>query len=195
MILNPCSCGCSEAHRIARRTTTDGMALALWSDGALTWPLGIRVKGSPEPRTLEGCRKALVAGWLVMGEVSLYEGAEVTDLVKAARWVADRDGKVSTMRERLHKPFSIRPDWKVIQTDRDGKATVRAWVLPRMRPEWAGLCLWDETSPGGRYTLLRRMRSGLHADQAYASTGFQFGSIQAAVAHLRDLLDHVDLAG
>jgi hypothetical protein len=80
---NPCSCGCTEAHVIARRKTFDGIAVQLWSDGAVT--CGINTYVAMAPRSAHGRRNAVKAAWLMAGEVALYDHAELRGLVLAAR--------------------------------------------------------------------------------------------------------------
>ena len=40
-----CSCGETEPHQIARKTTFDGRTICLWSDGQMTAPMGLYVAG------------------------------------------------------------------------------------------------------------------------------------------------------
>jgi|GEM_PF-3363302 hypothetical protein len=177
----------TEPNVIARRATADGKHVCLWSDGYLTWALGFFIKGAAKPRTEAGRDLATRAGWLVLGDVELYEASEITNLVKAARWTASRDGLPGTMRQRFtqitNNQPALKPHWQVIQTNRDGKPTVRAWILPRLG-QWAGLTLWDEPHHGSRYHLLRRVQG---SQNTYGSTGFAFNSIRDAVSHLKEL--------
>lgn len=97
-----CSCGEVEDHVVGRGRTADGKRVDLWSDGGLSWALGYAVRGSARPRTNEQRRLALVAGWLVLGDIELYRADQVSALVRAARWAAARDGLPATMRRRFH---------------------------------------------------------------------------------------------
>lgn len=81
--VNPCSCGCTEPHVIARRNTFDGIRVQLWSDGAVT--CGINTYVAMAPRSAYARRKAVEAGWLVAGCVDMYDHAELRGLVGAAR--------------------------------------------------------------------------------------------------------------
>lgn len=73
-----CSCGKREAHILARRTTADGCAVLLWSDGDLTTGgLALIARGLP-----------LDTAWLLMGDVCLYALDEVRTLARAARKAA-----------------------------------------------------------------------------------------------------------
>lgn len=82
-----CACGCGEkkSHEVARRRTADEKQVVLWSDGLVSGAMGFNLKGIGAPRSEFERRKALEAGWLVMGDVELYDYAEVPALVKAAR--------------------------------------------------------------------------------------------------------------
>jgi hypothetical protein len=176
----------TSAVEIARRSTADGKHVCLWSDGALTWALGYTIKGSAQPRTSAARDQALRAGWLVLGDVCLYDASEVTALIKAARWAAARDGLPGTMRRRFKATTgpALRPDWHVVQTDRSGRPTVRVWRLSRLGP-LSGLALWDEPHRGFRYHLLSRVSGSV---DTFTRTGYCFKSIHRAIDHLESLL-------
>lgn len=144
-----CSCGNPADHIIARRATADGKHVYLWSDGSLTWALGFSIRGSARPRNAAQRHRALKAGWLVLGEVCLYDANEVTRLVQAARWAADRDNLPGTMRARLSSRKQPNPEWTVLQTDRDGRPTLRVWRLNRI--QYPGTAIWHER---GRYQVM-----------------------------------------
>jgi hypothetical protein len=91
----------TEPTIIARRSTSDGKHVCLWSDGLLTWAFGFRIRGAARPRTEQDRGQAFMAAWLVLGDVELYDADEIPTLVKAARWAAARDGLPETMRERF----------------------------------------------------------------------------------------------
>ncbi len=91
----------TEPTIIARRSTSDGKHVCLWSDGLLTWAMGYFIKGAARPRTESGRNEALRAGWLVLGDVELYDAAEVPTLVRAARLTVKGDGLPGTMRTRF----------------------------------------------------------------------------------------------
>lgn len=177
-----CMCGETKDHIIARRSTADGKHVALWSTGELTWALGFLVRGSARPRTDEQRERALAAGWRVMAEVELYDADEVSALVRAARWACDHGKDRRTMLSRLNARPSIKPVWTVLEADREGKALVRVWRLPRL--SHPGLVVWDEARGAGsrgRYQVMREIgRSG-----TVAPTGFQFHSL----AKLGEYLD------
>ena len=86
--LPPCTCGepaCGPgAHTIARRQTADGITVKLWSDGAVTAGINTYViRGARSDG--HKLRAAVAAGWLVIGEVELYDHAELRALCVASR--------------------------------------------------------------------------------------------------------------
>jgi hypothetical protein len=185
-----CSCGEAADHVIARRSTADGKHVLLWSSGELTWALGYRIRGAAHPRTPEQRTKALAAGRLVAESVGFYDADEVTSLVLAARWAADRGKGRAEMISKLNERAPLRPAWTVYQADRDGKPTVRLWRLPRITHP--GLVVWDESvgSRGrGRYQLMREIgRTG-----TLEPTGSQFHSLRELQAHLDECAVRGDL--
>lgn len=90
MATNLCTCGCTEAHRIATRTTADGIFAVLWSDGMVTSALGLALRGVPmvRPRTAEAFQRALRAGWAFMGRVELFDASEIGGLYQQCRAAA-----------------------------------------------------------------------------------------------------------
>ena len=181
-----CPCGLASDHVIKRASTADGKHVLLWADGTLTWALGFAVKGVGLPRTKAQLAAALCAGWLVMGDVSLYDADEVPALVAAARWAASRGGSPGAMRARLaaqqHEAALPVPQWSVLSADRDGKATCRVWRLPRLS-SWSGYALWHER---GRYDLVRRKGSHRNDDVTYEATGFSFPRLSDALRYLSE---------
>ena len=186
MVAHWCHCGQAKAHIIARRSTADGKHVLLWNDGMLTWALGYAIRGAARPRTAEQSAAALRAGWLVLGEVELYDSGDVSDLVTAARWVAARHGTPGDLRRRyaaMTAPRGPSPTWTVISTDRDGAPTVRAWRLPRLGG-WDGLAVWHER---GVYEIVREVQRGTGT---YENTGFRataVAGVQALLLTLRSV--------
>lgn len=88
---NPCSCGCAEAHIIARRKTFEGIAVQIWSDGAVT--CGINTYVAMAPRSAFGRARAVKAGWLIASMVEMYDHAELRGLVLAARKAFEQSGQ------------------------------------------------------------------------------------------------------
>lgn len=180
---------------IARRKTADDKAVALWSDGSLTWGgVGTVIKGSANPRTAAQIEEALAAGWLVMGDVELYDADEVPRLIEVARKAARRGGLPGDVRREFAKSAPLRPQWTVIEADRDGRPLVRAWVLPRLTHP--GIAIWDEVRGSGgrgRYQVMREVTRGPapwlrggRGSGAYESTGFQFHDLEKLAQHLRE---------
>lgn len=86
-----CSCGTTKPHILARRSTFDGNHVLLWSDGGVTGALGVGLYGAPA-RERRNHANFLAGGWLALGEVELYDAAEVRKLlVTARRAVAQRN--------------------------------------------------------------------------------------------------------
>jgi hypothetical protein len=168
---------------LARRKTADGKIVALWSDGSLSWALGNVIKGSPNARTAAQVKEALAAGWLVLGEVELYDADEVSRLIAVARKAAQRGGDPGDVRKAFAEDAPLRPIWTVMEADRDGTPRVRVWKLPRL--SHPGQAVWDETRGAhgrGRYHVMREVgRSG-----TFKPTGVQFHDLRALAQYLRE---------
>ena len=78
-----CSCGCAEAHVIARRVTADGARLEVWSDGTIT-QRGIWIRGLGETRSAWALSTRVRAARLMMDDFGIYDLSEIADLVKIA---------------------------------------------------------------------------------------------------------------
>ncbi len=182
-----CTCGNETDHEIARRETADGVTVYLWSDGAVTGRMGFALRGVTlvRPKTAEAIRRERAAGWMLMGDVCLYDLDEVGALYDACRWAARRGLGVAGARERLvnSKGPRVTPHWEVYQTDRDGNPRVRVWRLPRIA--WHGLAVWDEVAPGhsrGRYLVCTVDRDGVAE-----STGMYFSNLRDLAAYLDEV--------
>lgn len=81
---NVCTCGCTEAHEVARRQTADGVTVAFWSDGCVSGIMGLNVQAWP-PRSAFATRRAIEANRIVADEVCLYDWSEVRSLIRTAR--------------------------------------------------------------------------------------------------------------
>lgn len=178
-----CHCGAPAeySHIVARRSTADGKSVLLWSHGHLTWRFGEYVRGSAHPRTATQVAAALAAGWLLLGDVELWEAEEVPTLAAAARQVAARSGLPGDLRKRmaeLLEPAGPVPHWTTYQTDRDGKPTVRVWRLPRLTHP--GIVVWHEK---GLYSVLLHHRG---SSDTFNDTGFVFSTVRELRRHLRD---------
>lgn len=179
-----CTCAHNDSHTIARRSTADGKSVLLWNDGSITWAMGYAIKGSPFPRTEKQRATARRAGGLVLGEVSLYDAAELPTLIAAARWAADRDGLPGTLRARyaaLTEPKGPRLVWTVIQADRDGRPTCRVSRLSRLG--WPGLAVWHER---GRYEVMREVPRGSGTLEATGFTARTLRELRALLPTLRE---------
>lgn len=77
-----CTCGRTDLHVIAERRTFDGIRVCGWSDGEVTFGLGIYPQGIRRRRTRVYAEQIRD---LVLEEVSLYDAAEVPALIRAAR--------------------------------------------------------------------------------------------------------------
>jgi hypothetical protein len=80
-----CSCGSAIPHKIVRRRTADDKEVSLWSDGQVTAGIGFCIRSIGVSHSDHECSLNVEAGWLVFGEIELYDGAEVARLVKCAR--------------------------------------------------------------------------------------------------------------
>lgn len=175
----------ATATKIARRSTADGKHVCLWSDGSLTWALGASIKGawfSPKPERRD---VALRAGWLVLGEVEIYDESEVSALCGAARWSAERDGMPGTMRARMHAHRrTLVPAWSAIATDRDGKVTQRSWVLPQIS-KLAGTAVFDHGHGPQRYSIWFLICG---SKDSYTPSGIAFATQAQLLDHLESQL-------
>ena len=80
----PCSCGETKPHEIARRQTADGITVVFWSDGAISGRLGLNLIARPAATRFQLAR-VLRANALVADEACLYDWSELRRLVKTAR--------------------------------------------------------------------------------------------------------------
>lgn len=183
-----CTCGDTAPHVIARRHTADGYVVCLWSDGAITGALGTRIRGVPmrRPRTPEAVALARAAGWLLLGEVVIYDLSELGPVYAAAERAARTDGLPGTLRRFLAEGRAPMLSWSVLHADRNGRPVERVARLPGLR--WPGLAVFDfcagPGSAGGRYVLMERVRG---AADTYAPTGLAFRTLTALWAHLRSI--------
>jgi hypothetical protein len=175
---------------IGRAKTYDDKVVLLHSDGTLTWALGNAIKGSPNARTAAAIEEARAAGWLVLGEVSIVNADDVSRLIAAARKVARKGGLPGDVRKELHKAAPLKPHWATLEADRNGKATLRVWVLPRL--SHPGLAVWDElrgSNGRGRYRVMQQMGRGRNngrGSDTYAPTGVQFHELASLQKYLNE---------
>lgn len=176
----------SKPEIIARRQTSDGKSVLLWNDGTLTWGMYDSIKGSPRARTDSQIREALDAGWLVVGEIALYEADEVPRLIEVARKVARRGGSTSDLRSEFAKAAPLKPHWIVQEVDREGRPTVRVWRLPRI--SHPGVVIWDEIrgSHGARYRVMTEIMERGRGSGTLADTGVRFKDLTSLSKYLRE---------
>lgn len=189
-----CSCGTDRPHQIARRLTADGIAVALWSDGALSSGMGRQLPGVPmrRPRTPKARELALCAGRLLLGEVELWDLAELGDLYAAAERAARGDGLPGTLRALMAEFECPRLElrWTVVAADPKGRPTERRARLPRLR--WPRTMVVDYCGgPGsarGRYCLMNIVQAPatatLRSGDVLADTGLAFDSQRDLFAFL-----------
>lgn len=187
MIAVGCSCGGHGDHSVARRKTSDGIIVVMWSDGAITGALGRGLPGVPiaRPRSAKGRAMSIQAAWLFMGEVELYDLADVGPLYAACRKVARLGGLPGDVRAQMRglDQASPTPSWVVLSADRDGRPTERVWVLPRLR--WPGLAVWDTCgSARGRYEIVAEVARGAGT---YQTTGMRFRRLAQLFRHLESI--------
>lgn len=110
---------------IGRAKTANDSVVVLWGDGQVTWSLGRGIKGVGVARSAYECDLDVEAGWLVLGDVCMYDDNEVAALVKAARRAVRQtyDAPLNAMR-KYFAGYRIR-------TRKSGK--VFEWVPPRVR--------------------------------------------------------------
>jgi hypothetical protein len=178
---------------IAHTRTADEKLLVLWSDGAFTWGFtGTIVKGSPRATTPEQAVVARDAGWLVLGDASIYDAVEIPALIQAAREVVAKGSRLpgdvrARFASREKRGKRLTPSWTVMEADRDGRPRVRVWVLPRLA--YGGLAVWDDpTAPGaasrGRYQVMREIAG---SRGTYEPTGMDFHDLDALSDFLREV--------
>lgn len=175
-----------KSEIIARRKTADDKVVALWNDGSLTWGSWNVIKGSPHARTDAQIREALAAGWLVMGEIELYDADDVPRLIDVARKVAHRGGLPGDVRREFAKGRPLKPHWQVQEADRDGRPTVRVWRLPRL--SHPGLVIWDEVrgSHGERYRVMTEIIERGRRTGTLADTGVRFKDLASLSKYLHE---------
>lgn len=183
-----CSCGKTSRHIIARRQTADGTTVVLLDNGAITSWSGTRIPGIPVARPSTPAAKAieLRAAWMFLGEVEMYDAAEIGPLHAACRSAARDSGGIDLARAYLRAPESAklpRLEWRVLSTDRDGTPTERFAALPRLF--WGGWGVFDfcgrAGSARGRYQVADVDRNG-----TAWPTGLAFSTLTAMWKHLNN---------
>jgi hypothetical protein len=98
-----CTCGNTEPHPIARKTTADGVKVHVWSDGMVT-------DASIIAGYLAGVgrRKVPVARlWAFAGEVCVFDASELGSLVAEHRRAAKRQAAIDASRPAERHPDAI----------------------------------------------------------------------------------------
>lgn len=186
--MNTCTCTCTCAavgdHVVAYRRTADGRPVEVWSTGAVTGACGVAIDGVPvaRPRTAAAVAVELAAAWLLAGEVSLYELAELPVLHACARRVARAGGSPGDLRaavaaaeERTRDEHAVPIRWEHVSPG------CRVGHLPRLR--WPHLAVWHEA---GVYEVMVRERAEAHGGhgETLRGTGMRFSALRDLRAHL-----------
>jgi hypothetical protein len=112
--MTPCSCGELAPHPLARKTTADGVAVELWSDGWLTSRLGTQVA---KLRVKYDFDTASV--WAVADVVSMLDWVELRPFVasfkRARRKVGATDATAKAEAFRAIAPPPVTPVGRVLQ--------------------------------------------------------------------------------
>lgn len=103
-----CSCGCREAHVIAKRETADGVRVEIWSDGDIT-RRGFALPGVGQGRSNWSRRAFAQAARDLCDDIALFTIAELPAALKAARkenlrgcnWSSDADRRNTIVRNAL----------------------------------------------------------------------------------------------
>lgn len=187
-MIAPCSCGESHPHEVAQRRTADDAIVLLRSDGAVLGLAGA-IRGVPvaRPRTVEAHRRALVAGWLLLGEACAHTRAELPELYAACREAARLDGLPGTarrlLRERRERPAPVPITWTVTRADRFGRAEERYGRLPRLG--WPRLAVIDSCRGTRRYEVCAIERHDGRDVLGY--DGMAFGRLDELYGYLRSV--------
>jgi len=167
-----CSCGDPESHVIARRRTAQGTAVWLFDDGALaSWADALPGVPVARPRTPEGRRLTLDAGWLFVGEVEVYDDHELAALYVAAKRIAKRGGTPGDLRAETARELEPK-----ITFHWNDEGDYRTCVLPRI--EWPGMAVRHER---GVYEVMHWRHTGAAVacpGMAWMPSGFRFRTIE-----------------
>jgi hypothetical protein len=95
-----CSCGEAADHIIAKRRTSDGKTVLVWSDGVVTFGFGFRVNGAGRARQAYVRRLNVEAGWIVADVAELVTSDELPRAVELARLEVRADFRTGTAIDR-----------------------------------------------------------------------------------------------
>ena len=102
--METCSCGCTKPHVVAHRETADGYAVNVWSDGALTRPMGIFVRGLGSPRSSYDKRRRSRAIAMLRDDIGLFNITELPRIVRAI----ERGFAMNFISTEAHRAFVFR---------------------------------------------------------------------------------------
>ncbi len=155
---------------------------------------GETVPGLPKrkAREAEAQRRQLQIGHLFLGEVELYEEAELASAYAAARKAVEAgNGLPGELRKFFAAAMEAKPralfrlEWIVVATDNQTRPVERQAKLPRLR--WPDLAVFDfcgrAGSGRGRYQVMRRI-NGTGGTDSYVPSGFAFRTVRDLRAYL-----------
>ena len=112
----------------------------------------------------------------------MYDAEELGAFYKACRQATS---KGLTRAHLPEKAPALRPNWTLVETDRDGNPVERFWRLPRL--QWPGLAVFDycgrRNSSGGRYEVFT-----IDRDNVCFTTGMRFSTLEALAEYLYSLV-------
>lgn len=189
---NHCSCGCASEHVIAKRLTFDGIAVVLWSTGAVSGRF-TALPGVPmrRPRTPTAREFAVTAGHLFLGDVELYDLVELPELYAAAERVAQRGGLPGDVRAEFaaaRDAERIPLDFHTTETDARGH-----WVEQIARPnrlQWPGIVIRRTRAGYEVYSEHRGMVAVGVVSEYHVPTGFRCTNRAELVKYLLSTLNN-----
>ncbi len=86
------------------------------------------------------------------------------------------------------KQAPLKPHWTTLETDRDGKPTIRVWRLPRT--SHPGMAVWDtpRNASRGRYEVMVEVRAG---GLGQRSSGGTYGTTRLRFRNLDELSQYI----
>lgn len=181
-----CPCGELVDHVIAQRTTSDGKEVYAYSDGAITGFMGRRLPGVPvaKPRTIEASHRERRAAQLFMGEVCLWNEADLGRLHKAARKAAANGGDAGDVRRGMKRSEAILIPFRVSEVSPAG-AVVERFAVFRLGRLFHVAILWSRSRG---YEMGHMVAGAMGRYDVFEASGFVFKNLAGVQAHLRSLL-------
>lgn len=178
-----CTCGEAHPHVAARRVTADGAHVEVWSDGAVTAPLGLGFDGIPvaRPKTAAAVERQRCVGWMFAAWASVFDRDELPKWYRACRDAVRRGGDERLARQ-IHRELCrprVSVAWTVHRADRFGRPTERQARLPRMW--WPGMAVVDCCTGPRRYSVVYII-PGTDTIEPYS--GLDFATWAEVEAHL-----------